>query len=148
MMFGLKRISTALGLLALTASAAMAQGIAPNANQMTADAVANSLRGTRGLERSRIEIQAQGGFVTLTGMLASPNQKADALARASRVAGVRGVIDQIQISNDRTVLPVQYQPNLGIGPNGGGYPAGDTIVPGSDVAVGGPVGGAPIISDG
>ena len=45
MMVGLKRISTALGLLAATASAALAQGTAPNANQMTADAVAGTLRG-------------------------------------------------------------------------------------------------------
>jgi hypothetical protein len=145
MMFGLKRISTALGLMAVTASAALAQGIAPNTNQMTADAVASSLRGSKGLEGYRIEIQAQGGLVTLTGTLASPIQKAAALARAQRVAGVRGVLDQLQVSNDRSVLPVQYQPNLGMPGVQGGYPAGDTMPLG---AAGGPAFGSPIANDG
>jgi len=144
-MFGLKRISTALGLLAVTASAATAQGIAPNGNQPTADAVAASLRGSRGLEGYRIEIQAQAGLVTLTGTLASPVQKADALGRAQRVAGVRGVVDQLQVSNDRTILPVQYQPNLAMGGHPGGYVGGDTIAPGS---IGGPIAGSPVMSDG
>ncbi|MGO9470283.1 MAG: BON domain-containing protein [Isosphaeraceae bacterium] len=144
MMFGLKRISTALGLMAVTASVALGQGIAPNANQMTADAVASSLRGSRGLEGYRIEIQAQGGLVTLTGTLASPIQKADAVTRAQRVAGVRGVVDQLQLSNDRSVLPVQYQPQMAMG--GRGFGGGDMIAPGT--AGGGPIGGAPIVSDG
>jgi hypothetical protein len=141
MMFGLKRISTALGLMVVAASAAMAQEIAPNANQLTADAVASSLRGSRGLDQYRIEIQASGGFVTLTGMLASPGQKSDALDRARRVSGVRGVIDQLQVANDRSVRPVQYQPNLAFAGQPGAYagPAvGDTIVPGTA----GPVAGA------
>jgi len=148
-MFGLKRISTALGVMAVTASAALAQGIAPNANQMTADAVASSLRGSKGLERYRIEIQAQGGLVTLTGTLASPIQKADALARVQRVAGVRGVVDQLQVSNDRSVRPVQYQPQMAMGgqPGGypGGYPGGDMTAPG---AAGGPMVGSPVVNDG
>jgi hypothetical protein len=143
MMIGLKRISTALGVMAVTASAALAQGIAPNSNQLTADAVATSLRGSRGLEGYRIEIQAQGGLVTLTGTLASPTQKADALARAQWVAGVRGVVDQLQVSNDRSVLPVQYQPALAMG-HPGGYGGGDMIGPGP----GGPPVGPGIVSDG
>src|SRR5262249_2386258 len=49
MMFGLKRISTAFGLLAVMVTAASAQGVAPNANQTTADAVAGSLRASRNL---------------------------------------------------------------------------------------------------
>jgi hypothetical protein len=148
MLFGLKRISTALGLMAMTASAALAQGIAPNANQMTANAVASSLRGSRGLEGYRIEIQAQGGFVTLTGMLASPAQKAAVLARAQRVAGVRGVVDQLQVSNDRSILPVQYQPQMAMG--GRGFGAGDTIVPGAadGGTIGGPMDGSPVVGDG
>jgi hypothetical protein len=149
MMFGLKRISTALGLLAATASATMAQGIAPNANQMTADAVASSLRGSRGLEGYRIEIQAQGGFVTLSGTLPSPNQKADALARAQRVAGVRAVVDQLQISNDVSVLPAQFQPNVTLGGVNASYPAGGTIVSGAtNGTISGSTTAAPIISDG
>ena len=44
MMVELKRISTALGLLAALTSSALAQGPAPNANQLTADSVAGTLR--------------------------------------------------------------------------------------------------------
>ena len=44
MMVGLKRISTVVGLLAVTASAAFGQGTVANPNQMTADSVASVLR--------------------------------------------------------------------------------------------------------
>ncbi len=57
MMFGLKRISTAFGLLVALASSAMAQEIAPHANQVTADAVAGTLRASRNLAGYRIEIR-------------------------------------------------------------------------------------------
>lgn len=115
MIVGLKRISTALGLVVLTASSVMAQGVAPSANQKTADAVAGTLRASRALAGYRIEIQAQGGVVTLKGMVGEPAQKAEALARASRVAGVRGVIDSLKIMNEGAVIPAQYQPNLALG---------------------------------
>ncbi len=101
MMVELKRISTALGLLAALTSSALAQGPAPNANQLTADAVAGTLRSSRNLAGYRIEIQAREGVVTLTGELGSPAQKAEALARTQYVAGVRSVVDQLQVSNDR-----------------------------------------------
>jgi len=114
-MFGLKRISTALGLLAAMATAAMAQGVAPHANQMTADAVAGTLRASRNLAGYRIEIQARDGLVTLTGSVARPAQKAEALARTQQVAGVHGVVDQLQVAGDQSVLPVQYQPQLALG---------------------------------
>jgi hypothetical protein len=109
-MVDVKRISTALGLLAGLASSALAQGLTPNANQSTADAVASALRSSRNLAGYRIEIQAQGGMVTLTGALASPSQRAEALARAKYVAGVRGIVDQLQVVNDGSVRTVQYQP--------------------------------------
>jgi hypothetical protein len=131
MMVKLKGISTALGLLAALASSAMAQGPAPNANQSTADAVAGTLRSSRNLAGYRIEIQAQSGVVTLTGALDSPVQKAEALARAQYVAGVRGVVDQLQVVNDRSVRTVQYQPNQGpaFRPSyGGGGPIGGDVV--------------------
>jgi hypothetical protein len=125
MMVELKRISTALGLLAALTGSALAQGSAPNANQLTADAVAGTLRSSRNLAGYRIEIQAQAGVVTLKGALGSPNQKAEALARAKVVAGVKNVVDQLQVSNDRSIRTVQYQPGPGLGgfsgaPNGGG----------------------------
>jgi len=111
MLVGLKRISTALGLLAAMASSALAQSYAPNQNQLTADAVAGTLRASRNLAGYRIEIQTQDGQVILTGVLGNPAQKAEALARARHVGGVRAVVDQLQITNDRSVRTVQYQPN-------------------------------------
>jgi hypothetical protein len=109
MMFALKRISTALGLLVAMAIAASAQEVAPNSNQTTANAVAGSLRSSRALAGHRIEIIARDGVVTLSGTLANANQKSEALARAGRVAGVFGVVDQLKVS-DRSVRPAQYQP--------------------------------------
>lgn len=111
MMVELKRISTALGLLAALTGSVLAQGPTPNANQVTADSVAGSLRSSRDLAGYRIEIQARDGVVTLTGELGNPAQKAEALARTQYVAGVRSVVDQLQVSNDRSVRTVQYQPN-------------------------------------
>jgi hypothetical protein len=111
MMVGLKRISSVLGLLASMTSAALAQETAPTTNQMTADAVAGSLRMSRNLEGYRIEIQTNSGLVTLKGTLAYPAQKAEAIYRAQQVAGVNGVIDELKVSNDTSVRPVQYQPN-------------------------------------
>jgi BON domain-containing protein len=115
MMFGLKRISTVLGLLAVLVTSASAQEAAPNANQMTADAVAGSLRASRSLAGNRIEIRAREGLVTLSGTLRSSAQKAEALARTQRVAGVAGVVDQLQVAGDRSVRPVQYQPEVALG---------------------------------
>ena len=114
MMVGLKRISTVVGLLALTASVALGQGTVANPNQMTADSVAGALRASRNLSRSRIEIEAQNGLVILSGRLAHPALKAEALARAQRVPGVQGVIDRLQVP-DRTVLPAQYQRQVAMG---------------------------------
>jgi BON domain len=128
MMVGLKRISTALGLLAAMASPALAQELAPNANQMTADAVARSLRASRNLAAYRIEIQASDGLVTLTGTLGNPAQKAEALARTQHVAGVRGVIDQLQVA-DGSIVPVQYQPNVALGHRN--YGGGDAVYGGA-----------------
>jgi len=138
MLVGLKRISTALGLLAATASSALAQGAAPTQNQLTADAVAGTLRASRNLAGYRIEIQARDGLVILTGALGNPAQKAEAIARARYVDGVRGVVDQLQVMNDRSVRTVQYQPNPALayreayaGGAGGGvmYGAGNGSAP-------------------
>jgi BON domain len=125
MLVGLKRISTALGLLAAMASTAFAQGVAPGQNQLTADAVASTLRASRNLEGYRIEIQARDGVVTLTGALGHPAHKAEALARTQYVNGVRGVVDQLQVTNDRSVRTVQYQTYPAQGHAGGvSYGAG------------------------
>ncbi len=128
MMVGVKRISTAVGLLAVTASVALGQGPVANPNQMTADSVASVLRSSRTLAGSRIEIEAQNGLVSLTGTLASPALKAEAVARARNAVGVQGVIDRLQVA-DRTIVPAQFQPQLAMGHHGQGV-MGETVVPG------------------
>ncbi len=128
MMFGMKRISTALGLLALSVSPAMAQqpAVAPGSNQATADAVAGSLRASRSLAGQRIAIMAQDGVVTLSGTLSNPAQKAEAMGIAGQIPGVYGVVDQLQVA-DLSVRPAQYQPQLAMGHhrrNAGGMDGG------------------------
>ncbi len=149
MMFGLKRISTVLGLLAVLATSATARvGCGPNANQLTADAVAGSLRASRSLAGHRIEIRASEGMVTLSGTLRSSAQKTEALARAQRVAGVTAIVDQLQVA-DRSVRPAQYQPEVAMGGgglfhHGGGgngpiYDGGDAMPPAGVDNMGGPM---------
>jgi hypothetical protein len=139
-MVGLKRISTALAMLALTASAALAQE-AQSANQMTADVVAGTLRASQNLAGYRIEIQAREGQVTLTGTLGTPAEKAEALARTRRVAGVRRVVDQLQVMNDQMIQTVQYQTNPALGIRPGGFAGGGVGAPAATGTVtdGGPV---------
>jgi len=107
MLLGLKRISTALGLLAASAACAFAQ--APTQNQATADAVARVLKGSPELSGYRIEIETQSGLVTLTGGVASENQKVQAAALAGRVSGVSGVVNKMTVVGDPRVRPAQYQ---------------------------------------
>lgn len=141
----LKWISAALGLLAATAAVSQAQGIAPSSNQATADAVAGSLRASRALSGYRIEIETRDGFVALTGSVATAAQKSEAIGRARRIAGVTGVIDQIQVIGDGRVRPVQYQVAHGgrsvFGGSGGGVDGGDIIYDDGDPVVNGPMGG-------
>ncbi len=142
MMVGLKRISSALGLMVAMTSVASAQEVAANQNQSTANAVAGTLRASRNLAGYRIEIETREGLVTLRGTLETPAQKAEAIARTRYVSGVRGVVDQLQITNDRAVNTVQYQPNamMAYGHGGGQrVPAGGGMSygPGSAGAPGG-----------
>lgn len=147
-MDGLKRISTVVGLLAVTASVAFGQGVPSNPNQTTADSVAGALRSSRTLNGSRIEIEAQGGIVTLTGMLRNPSLKAEAVARAQNVAGVRGVVDRLQVA-DRTVQPAQFQPQQVALGHHRSYGGGEVITDGAaaGMPVGGPVAGG-YVNDG
>jgi BON domain len=151
-MVGLKRISTVVGALAVTASVAMGQGTA-NPNQVVADSVAGALSTSRTLASTRIEIEAQSGVVTLSGVAANHAVKAEAIARAQKVAGVLGVVDRLQVS-DRTVRPAQYVPQqvaLGHGHHGGavgntiGLSDGNVGAPGA--AMGGPAQGG-FVNDG
>ncbi len=141
MLLGLKRISTALGLVAATAAVASAQ--APNSNQATADAVARVLKGSPALSGYRIEIETQNGQVTLTGGVSTESQKAQAVALARRVQGVNAVVDGLKVVGDARVRTAQYQPDapqvamgghlFHHGGASGGYPAD---------------GGQPVVSDG
>jgi hypothetical protein len=153
MMVSLKRISTALGLLAATAAVAQAQGNAPSTNQATANAVAGTLRASRALSGHRIEVETRDGLVTLTGSVATMAQKAEAIGRVQQVAGVSGVVDRIKVTGDARVQPVQYQVALGghrmFGGAGGGagVGGGDVIYDGAPMQ-GNMVGPGPVADGG
>jgi hypothetical protein len=142
-MVGLKRISTVLGLLAVTAPAAMGQA-SSNPNQQVADAVAGSLRSSKALTSTRIEIEAQGGLVTLSGVAANPEVKTEAIERARRVAGVTGVVDGITVG-DQSIRPAQYVPQQVA--MGGHFGHGGGMAGGGMVG-GGPIGGGPMDMNG
>ena len=114
MLLGLKRISTAFGLLALGASFATAQAPSPaiSQNQATANAVASALKSSRTLSAYRIEIESNNGVVTLAGAVPNATQKREALALVNKVRGVTGVVDQIRLVDAR-VRPAQYQMAMG-----------------------------------
>ncbi len=101
-----KRISIALGLLVLATGSARAQ--APGRNQATADAVAQSLGSSKALAGTRIEVEAREGVVSLSGSVATPAHKAEALDRARRVAGVTALADRLMVADAR-IKPAQYQ---------------------------------------
>jgi hypothetical protein len=149
MLVGLKRISTAFGILAVTAAAAQAQGVAPGANQATANAVASSLRTSPALSGYRIQIETREGVVTLTGTVATPAQKAEAMARARMVPGVNAIADRLAVGGDSRVRRVQYQMAHGGGGlfgrrNGGGETIVDGTSMGGAVTTTGPTTDGPI----
>jgi hypothetical protein len=111
MLLSLKRISIALGIVALTASVPAFAG-EPSRNQRTADAVAATLRNSNALTKSRIEIETRDGLVTLTGTVASASEKARAIALTQKVPGVISVADRLRVTGDPRVRPVQYQPGV------------------------------------
>ncbi len=123
MLLGLKRISTAFGLLALGTSVASAQAPAPvvGSNQATANAVASTLKSSPTLSAYRIEIETNRGVVTLIGSVSNASQKRDAVAQVSKVVGVSSVVDQIVVKDAR-VRPAQYQTAMNgrLGRRGGG----------------------------
>jgi len=142
MLLGLKRISTAFGLLALGAGLASAQASAripaTSQNQATADAVASALKSSRTLSAYRIEIETRDGVVTLTGSVPNTSQKRDAVALVGKVRGVTGVVDQIRLVDSR-VRPAQYQ--TAMGNHGGMFHQGGTMSEGGYVD-----GGAPVVT--
>jgi hypothetical protein len=132
MLLGLKRISTAIGLLALGASFATAQAPSPaiSQNQATANAVASALKSSRSLSAYRIEIESNNGVVTLVGSVPNAAQKREALALVNKVRGVTGVVDQIRVPDAR-VRPAQYQ--MAMGHHGRGAVEGAPMYDGAPV---------------
>ncbi|MFO0961071.1 MAG: BON domain-containing protein [Isosphaeraceae bacterium] len=107
----MKRISTALTVVgAVTAgTTATAQVAATNPNQSTADAVAGALTRSPILFGQRIAVEARQGLVILSGQVSTAEQHQDAIARASKVAGVSAVQDYVRVVPQSDVRPARYQ---------------------------------------
>ncbi len=149
MLLGLKRISTAFGLLALGTSIASAQAPAPVAgsNQATANAVATALKASPSLSAYRIEIETNRGLVTLSGAVGNASIKRDVVALVGKVAGVSGVVDQIVVK-DSKVRPAQYQMAMNgghLGHGGGAGFAGNGGMVEGGMVEGGAVSSAPMM---
>jgi hypothetical protein len=130
MMVKLKRISVALGLLVATGGvSARAQGLEPGGNQVMADRIAATLRASRPLATCRIAIETRDGMATLSGVVASQAQRAEAIERARSVPGVLTVNDQLRVGGDARVQPAQYQPALERDDMVGGDVIADVNVP-------------------
>jgi hypothetical protein len=148
MLVSMKRISTVIGLLALAVPAAPALADGPGRNQATADAVAGTLRTSAALANSPVQIEAREGLVTLSGTVASPALKAEAVARTRNVPGVTGVIDRLRVAGDGRVLPAQYEPQqLAMGFHHGRHGHGGGMIGGGGVIDGG-MSGEEAIADG
>jgi len=137
MMISLKRISTALGLLAVTALSAQAQGTTPSRNQATADAVAAAIGTSANQTGSRVAIESREGVVTLTGTVPSPVVKSALVSRTLRAPGVSSVNDRLQIAGDSRVRPAQYQPTqvaMHGGHHGGAAMGDGAVIDGGSVS--------------
>jgi hypothetical protein len=140
MLVSWKRISTVLGVLAFAVTTT-ALGAPPSRNQQTADAVASALRASANLTQSQIAIETREGLVTLTGTVASPLLKAEAIARTKKVPGVIAVADRLRVKGDPRVRQAQYQPSftqppqVAIGGHGHGH-GGNTIYDGTSMGAG------------
>ncbi len=111
-----KRIAIASGFLSLVLGARVqAQQPAASPNQQAADAVATALRSTSKLAGVRIEIETRDGQATLSGTVKSAAQKSEALNRAMKAAGVKNVVDRLQVVGDTKIKRAQYQVAAGGG---------------------------------
>lgn len=137
-----KRTSTTLGLLlGLVASPVFAQ----SANQATADQVASSLRSNPAFQASRIAIEARDGLVTLSGLVPNPALKAEAVARARQIAGVKQVNDRLAVG-DLNVMPAQFNPLQLARRDQGHMHGGAGMISGGEVMGGAPIMGGTVMS--
>lgn len=141
-----KRISIALGLLAVLnlAGPSRTHAAPPSQNQATANAVAETLRQSQAFAASRIDIEAISGQVTLMGQVPSAEAKAQAIALARQTSGVAVVIDRLNIAGDTGVRAAQYEQPMQVALGHSGIAGGGMAYDGA--AIGGMVGG-PIVGD-
>jgi len=71
--------------------------------------VANTLRQSSGLSQSVVDIETRDGIVTLSGVVANPALKAEAVARTKSLPGVVSVVDRITVT-DTGIRRAQFQP--------------------------------------
>ena len=96
-------------------------------NQQLADDIALRMKDSGRLTNYNLDIQTEGGVVTLTGRVASAQQRAEALNIARTHAGVVAVADQIAGGADSALVNVNFvQPpaNTAGGPPPGFAPPG------------------------
>jgi osmotically-inducible protein OsmY len=62
------------------------------------DAVIDELRYERSIPAAAVNVDVDKGYVTLTGTVASPEQRAAAGRAAMRVVGIHGVNSEIAVS--------------------------------------------------
>jgi osmotically-inducible protein OsmY len=95
----LNRRLAVLLLAASLGSAALAQERATLDDETIFTAVEQALQGSPSLANARIAVRSRDGFVTLTGFADSMKDVATAGLIASRVRGVIGLDNEIQISD-------------------------------------------------
>ena len=112
---------------------------------------------SRSLSGSRIEIDTQNGMVTLTGVLATPTLKAEAVARARGVAGVAGSRGPAPgCRPDHSPGPVSAasgsrpwpRPRRYMGETTYASGPGSGVIANGGAAMGGPVAGGGFVNDG
>ena len=71
--------------------------------------MAGTLRTNPGLAGSSISIESIAGQVTLSGTVANPALKGQAVALARQVPGVATVVDELRVGGDSGVRAAQYE---------------------------------------
>lgn len=79
-------------------------------NQKTADDLAAMVRSSGGLEGYAVDIEVDGGVVTLSGTVADGEQRAALFNLVRRHPGVVSVLDQVQVQAPATLVVANYQP--------------------------------------
>jgi hypothetical protein len=84
-------------------------GAEPSGNQRVAEAIGATLRQSGRLHGYRIDVTFQNGVAELSGQVASPAQREEALRLAQGVRGVERVIDLLTVAGEEAVRPAQAQ---------------------------------------